>query len=158
MGLIEQLLLGTLLLGLCALVHVAILTLGIPLLIQMAAMLRTRPAFVSTAVLTLLGFGIIVFSHTIEIWLWAGTFVWLDTFPDMEVALYFSMVTYTTLGYGDIVPNPEIRLFASLSAVTGLLTFGLSTAFLVGLIGRILPGETIVKDIKRATRKEHFAE
>ena len=141
MGLFEQLLLGTLLLGLCALIHVAILSLGISLLIQMAAKLRTRRAFVSTAVLTLLGFGIIVFAHTIEVWLWAGALLWLGAMANIEVALYFSMVTYTTLGYGDIVPAEGIRLFASLAAMTGLLTFGLSTAFLVGLFGRTLPGE-----------------
>lgn len=139
MGLFEQLLLGALLLGVCALVHVAILAMGIPLLIQMTAKLKTRAAYVVTAVLTLLGFGIIVLAHTIEIWLWAGAVLWFDAFPDLEIALYFSMVTYTTLGYGDIIPSQDIRLFATFAAVSGLLTFGVSTAFLVGLVGRILP-------------------
>ena len=40
-------------------------------------------------------------------------------------ALYFSLVTFTTLGYGDIVPNPQFRLIAASEAILGLLLVGL---------------------------------
>ena len=51
------------------------------------------------------------------------------------------LVTYTTVGYGDVIVGPDYRLFAAMAAVTGLLNFGLSTAFLVGLFGRLLPDD-----------------
>ena len=60
------------------------------------------------------------------------------TLPDLADAIYFSLVTYTTLGYGDIVVGSGFRVFAAMAAVTGLLNFGISTAFLVGLIGRLM--------------------
>ncbi|MDA8747876.1 ion channel [Litoreibacter sp.] len=92
-------------------------------------------------ILTLVGFGLIVFAHTLQVWLWAAWFLKSGALPDIEAALYFALVSYTTLGYGDIILGEDIRIFAAFSAVTGMLTFGLSTAFLVGLIGRLLPTE-----------------
>ena len=41
-------------------------------------------------------------------------------------ALYFSIVTWTTLGYGDFTPPPELRLVAAIQALVGYLFFGLS--------------------------------
>lgn len=79
-------------------------------------------------VLTVLG---IFFTHTIEAWIWA-LFYWLVV--DMESlssAIYFSTVTYTTLGYGDITLTEDWRLLGSLQAVDGIIMFGWSTAFLV---------------------------
>lgn len=40
-------------------------------------------------------------------------------------ALYFSIVTFTTLGYGDLTPTPSFRLVAASEAVAGLLLSGL---------------------------------
>lgn len=47
-------------------------------------------------------------------------------------ALYFSTVTFTTLGYGDIVPVGEVRLLCALEAVMGSVFI----AVLVGLVFR----------------------
>src|SRR4051794_32797103 len=44
-----------------------------------------------------------VLVHLIEITLWALFYVWEAAVPDLASALYFSAVTYTTTGYGDIV-------------------------------------------------------
>ncbi len=85
------------------------------------------------------GIGLILVAHTITIWFWAIGFYGSGAFGDFATSFYFSTVTYTTLGYGDIVLDPAMRIFGSFAAITGLLTFGLSTAFLVGLLVRILP-------------------
>jgi Ion channel len=58
----------------------------------------------------------------------AGTNL-ISMLNDGEGALYFSIVTWTTLGYGDLVPPSDIRLIAALEALMGNLSFG----FLVGL-------------------------
>ncbi len=63
--------------------------------------------------------------------------MFLGALPGFAEAIYFAIVTYTTLGYGDIVLDANFRVFAALSSVTGLLNFGLSTAFLVGILSRL---------------------
>jgi voltage-gated potassium channel Kch len=45
--------------------------------------------------------------------------------------LYFSIVTWTTLGYGDIVPTPEARLFAASEALFGYFTMALYIALII---------------------------
>ena len=61
----------------------------------------------------------------------------LTDLPNLETALYFSTVTYTTLGYGDVVLTPPWRVLASLEAANGILLFGWTTAFLFMVVRRI---------------------
>lgn len=85
------------------------------------------------------GIGLLVAAHTVTIWFWAVCFHLTGTFGAFADSFYFSTVTYTTLGYGDIVLEDSHRIFGSFAAITGLLTFGISTAFLIGLLVRVLP-------------------
>ncbi|MGJ8596300.1 ion channel [Sulfitobacter sp.] len=66
-----------------------------------------------------------------SVWGWAALYMVLGLFENLEPALYFSIVSFTTVGYGDVVLDPEWRLLAGMTATHGLLTFGLFTAFLV---------------------------
>jgi hypothetical protein len=77
--------------------------------------------------------------HTIEIWTWAGAYLALGTVPSFADALYFSTVTFCTLGYGDIVLLSDWRLFGSLEGVSGFLLIGWSTAYLVSASTRYGP-------------------
>ncbi|HPU14616.1 MAG TPA: potassium channel family protein, partial [Polymorphobacter sp.] len=70
----------------------------------------------------------------LQIAIWAGLYGLLDLFDDAETALYFSGVTFTSLGYGDIVLKQPVRLLAPLEAATGLLMFGITTAVLIGAL------------------------
>lgn len=79
----------------------------------------------------------LLIAHSIAVWMWAIMFLWLDTFADLETALYFSIVSFTTLGFGDIILPVETRLLSGLSAANGMIAFGLSTAFLVEFLMRI---------------------
>lgn len=60
--------------------------------------------------------------------IWAALYRVLDALPDFETALYFSGVTFTSLGYGDVVLPPQVRLLAPLQAANGLMMFGITTA------------------------------
>jgi hypothetical protein len=64
----------------------------------------------------------------------------LDAFQNFEEALYFSSVTYTTLGFGDVLLPGEWRLLAGAIAADGLLLFGLSAAFLLETAARLRLG------------------
>ncbi|WP_410217729.1 ion channel [Paracoccus sp. (in: a-proteobacteria)] len=68
---------------------------------------------------------------TASVWLWAVVFHLLGVFPTFEEAMYFTLVTFTTLGYGDVLMPQEWRILGGLTAANGLLNFGLMTAFMV---------------------------
>jgi hypothetical protein len=47
--------------------------------------------------------------------------------------LYFSLVTLTTIGYGDVTPvGGEVRMLAALEGITGVLYVAITVAILVG--------------------------
>lgn len=73
----------------------------------------------------------ILLALTTSVWGWAALYMLLGLFDHLEPALYFSIVSFTTVGYGDVVLEPGVRLLAGMTATHGLLTFGLFTAFLV---------------------------
>ncbi len=65
----------------------------------------------------------------------------IGALSDLEGALYFSAVTFTTLGYGDVVLQSSWRLLASFQGVNGIIMFGWTTAIIVALVHRILVHE-----------------
>ena len=76
----------------------------------------------------------------IEAWLWALVYLnhaSITVLSDLETAFYFSMVTFTTLGYGDIVLTGEWRTLASIQAANGVIIFGWTTALIFYFIQRI---------------------
>ena len=82
--------------------------------------------------------GWIVVLHLIEIGAWAAVYVWRGAMPDVPAALYFSAVTYTTTGYGDLVLPNDWRLVGAVEALTGILMCGWSTGFFVAVVARML--------------------
>src|SRR5437773_8103098 len=75
--------------------------------------------------------------HVLEASVWAMFFVLADALPDLETALYFSMTSYTTVGYGDVVLPAAWRLLGPIESAVGILMFGWSTAIIVAAITRI---------------------
>jgi len=68
---------------------------------------------------------------TISVWVWALALHALQVFITFEASVYFSLVAFTTLGFGDILLPTNWRLLGGLAAANGLLLFGLLTAILV---------------------------
>ncbi|MBT5047753.1 MAG: two pore domain potassium channel family protein [Rhodospirillaceae bacterium] len=89
------------------------------------------PVTLVAATLWLLG------AFTASVWIWASAFVLLDLFDAFEPALYFSIVSFTTLGFGDITLPVDWRLLSGICAANGLLLFGLGAAFLVEVFTRL---------------------
>jgi hypothetical protein len=75
--------------------------------------------------------------HLMEISVWAGFYFWKGAMPDLPSAFYFSAVTYTTTGYGDLVLPQDWRLVGGVEALTGILLCGWSTGFFVAIVGRL---------------------
>jgi hypothetical protein len=81
--------------------------------------------------------GWIVLLHLIEITSWALFYEGKGAMVDLQSALYFSAVTYTTTGYGDLVLPPEWRLVGAVEALTGILMCGWSTGFFFVVVNRM---------------------
>jgi hypothetical protein len=79
----------------------------------------------------------LVLLHLAEIAVWALFYWWQKCLPDAESSFYFSGVTYTTLGYGDLVLPKEWRLIGSVEGLTGILMCGLSTGFFFAVVSRL---------------------
>lgn len=78
---------------------------------------------------------------TASVWIWALAFRALDIFPTMEAALYFALVAFTTLGFGDVLLPEDWRLLGGMTAANGFLSFGLVTALLVETMRGIRLGQ-----------------
>lgn len=75
--------------------------------------------------------------HTIEIWIYAAFYYLIGALHDFESALYFSTVSFASLGYGDIVLNHDWRLVSAIEAANGVILFAWSTAFLLSVMARL---------------------
>src|SRR5262245_5020488 len=73
----------------------------------------------------------------LDVILWATFYYVSGALPSFEDALYFSTVTFTTVGYGDIVLGREWRQLATFEAVNGWIIFGWATALIMAVIQRL---------------------
>jgi Ion channel len=76
--------------------------------------------------------------HFAQIGLWAAFLVLLGALQSYGDAFYFSLVTFATLGYGDIVLAPDYRILGALGAACGSLMLGWSTALIFAAISRAI--------------------
>jgi Ion channel len=74
--------------------------------------------------------------HSVAICVWGLFYFWQGCLPDAESSFYFSGVTYTTVGYGELVLPQPWRLLAPLEALTGTLMFGVSTGLFFAIVLR----------------------
>ncbi|WP_171177402.1 potassium channel family protein [Ruegeria sp. HKCCD8929] len=137
MTLSQQILWGSMYLGLCFVIEIVMLTWCTLVIRRLAEKWASKGHTIQTASPIAVALGFIVLTHTIQVWIWAMVWVFSSVLPDWNSALYFSLVTFTTLGYGDIVLGENLRIFGAFASVTGLLAFGLSTAYMVALMTRV---------------------
>lgn len=71
------------------------------------------------------------------LWLWALLFYWLGEFDSIQTSIYFSTVSATTLGYGDVLLSEQWQLLSGFLAANGLVLFSLNTAFLFDVLRRL---------------------
>lgn len=69
--------------------------------------------------------------HAFQIWIWAITYWGIHALPDFHMSLYFSTVTFSTLGYGDVILSDQWRILGALEGIAGFIHIGWSTAYLI---------------------------
>jgi hypothetical protein len=72
--------------------------------------------------------------HCLETSFWAVYYLYEGGLPDFATSLYFSMVTFATTGYGDIVLAPSLRLVGAMEGIVGTFMSGWSVALLVSIL------------------------
>ena len=122
------------LMALCVSVHAMGMTVALRLLNQMIARIGVPFWFSTWMLVRIAGWAILL--HLVEIAMWAFFYAWRHALPDMTTALYFSAMTYTTTGYGDVVLPSQWRLVGGVEALTGILMCGWSAAFFFAVVSQ----------------------
>jgi hypothetical protein len=97
-----------------------------------------RPRLQRTPIYRVGGVVVLMFLVSVlEVLVWAVAYLALNAIQSFEQATYFSMVTFTTLGYGDVVLAERWRLLASFEAANGIIMFGWTTAIVLAVVQRV---------------------
>ena len=118
----------------CLLLHVVSIVLLADWLLDRRERSKEQMGMLSYMLLLIVSFSVIIILHMVEIGIWAIFYSANSLFQDFETALYFSITSYTTIGFGDVVLPRAWRLLGGIEGVTGVLLCGLSTAFVFAII------------------------
>jgi len=77
--------------------------------------------------------------HGIEVFIWAAVYRFLGALPDYKSAVLYSLSSMTTYGHANVFLKAHWQLMGALEALTGLLAFGITTAFLFAIYQRVWP-------------------
>lgn len=121
--------------GACVAIHLFggfALLLGMDRRVQAA---RGRPLRDGLRIMFIL-FVLLILLHTVQVALWAALY-WWQLGRDFNKALYFSTVTYATIGYGDVVPPEGFRVGAAVEGMSGVLLLGWSSAIVFAVVNQL---------------------
>jgi len=103
-------------------------------LFRRRAFLERKDTRLRSAILLIALFAGIMVLHITETSVWAVFYYTSQLFKDFESSLYFSLTSYTTIGYGDVLLPEKWRLLGAIEGVSGVLLCGVSTAFIFAVI------------------------
>jgi hypothetical protein len=75
--------------------------------------------------------------HAVETGIWAASYRFLGAVPDFKSAMLYSLNAITSYGHESLFLEPQWRLMGAIEALNGCLLFGLTTAFLFGMIHKV---------------------
>jgi voltage-gated potassium channel len=123
--------------AICVVIHTAGLVLFAQFLIDRFPKLDRVAAMTRQMVTLIFVFAVVITLHLVEAGLWAIFYYVRGLFGDFETALYFSLVTYGTIGFGDVVLPQRWRLLSGIEGISGVLLCGLSAAFIFAVINAL---------------------
>lgn len=98
---------------------------------------RVTPLSFRGAVFTLAIVLALAAIHGVEIWAYALLYIAIGALPGLEDALYYSTISYSTVGYDDAHVPSNWRLLGAFESIAGLILLGWSTAFFFRMLDRI---------------------
>jgi len=72
--------------------------------------------------------------HGVEATIWAAAYVWLGALDSPKDAILYSLDSMTTRGASGLMLEPHWQIMGALEAVNGMLLFGISTAYIFGVM------------------------
>lgn len=135
---IIQIFIGCALIVITSVIHASGMSIGLRSIMVINHLKQLSKASILARSLTIAALILILFITTlIEAGIWALFYINLGVLPDYVTAFYFSTVTYTTLGYGDVVLDSGWRLLSSFQAANGVIIFGWTTAVVIVAIHQV---------------------
>lgn len=134
---LHQLIIGTVLIAATMLVHAVAVSISIWVYQRYQLWFNKPPHILRNFVALLSATLWLMVAVTIEVWIWAIAFIALRIFDTLEPAIYFALIIFTTLGFGDIVLDENWRILSGLGGANGFILFGVSTAYLIELFREI---------------------
>ena len=128
-------------------VHAMVMTLVVTVVRRVGRWER-RESSLWLAAIMVATVAVLLVAHVAEVVLWSVTYGLVDAAPPEADLLYFALVNYTTLGYGDVLPVARWRLLGPITAMNGILLFGWSTA----VIFEVMDRATHMRDCSGKTR------
>jgi hypothetical protein len=122
---LKQVAVGGVIFALCVALHAWAMLVAVRVLHPRLARTGESAALVSTMVAVVCTLSL---AHLAEVGLWGVGMALVGAIGSEEGPLYFAFVSYTTLGYGDVLAAREWRLLGPAAAMNGILLFGWSTA------------------------------
>jgi hypothetical protein len=146
---LNELAVAALIVSVCLLLHVVGLLLMAEWLLQSREYWDRTGARIHYAMVMILLFSGIMFLHTFETGIWAVFYYTRGLFTDFETSLYFSLTSYTTIGYGDVLLPQRWRLLGALEGISGVLLCGISTAFIFAVMSTMFQSRMQQQDTVR---------
>ena len=135
---LSELTLAFMVVAVCVVIHTAGLVGAAEWLIARRERFEQRSDITLFSLYLILVFSVVTGLHLAETAIWAVVYQWWGLFPDYETSLYFSLGSYTTIGYGDVVLPQRWRLLGAVEGVSGVLLCGLSTAFIFVVLNALI--------------------
>ena len=123
------------LVGATVAVHAVGLALLLTLLLKARALPPARPVPITWLVIRITWALLLI--HALEIIVWSLFYLWSGCLSAFSEALYFSAVTYATVGYGDILLPISWRMLAPIEGLTGILMCGLSASLFFAVVSKM---------------------
>lgn len=131
---LEELLIAFSIVGVCVVMHIVGMVGLAQVLMERRSIYEKDPSVARNTLVMTFVFFIIITLHMIETSIWAGFYYARGLFADFETSLYFSLTSYSTMGFGDVVLPQKWRLLGGLEGISGVLLCGLSTAFIFVIV------------------------
>ncbi|HXQ72636.1 MAG TPA: potassium channel family protein [Pyrinomonadaceae bacterium] len=131
-------LIAAVIVSVCLMVHVAGILLMAEWLLSKREYFERKATKRHFAVLVISLFSGVMLLHLIQTSLWAVFYYTQDLFGDFETSLYFSMVSFATIGYGDVLLPRRWRLLGVVEGFSGVILCGISTAFIFAVMNAML--------------------
>ena len=131
---LNELLTALSIVAICVVIHTIGMLIFAERAVRWLSSTKARHGFTSNGVFLLLAFSALLMLHILEASLWATFYFARGLFETYEKSLYFSLICYTTIGFGDVVLPQRWRLLGAIEGISGVLLCGLSTAFLFALV------------------------